>query len=100
MVELGGFTAHENHAVHRTRATGQPAARPVDFLSGKLRLGLCLERPDVVRVEQQLGNTERHRHPEILVARCAGFEQQHLAPATLGKAGGQRRAGQPAPTTM
>src|SRR5581483_9411670 len=69
-----------------------PAARPIDFSTMHLGLGLRVEAPVVGLVKHRLPVTDRDVDPEIVVA-WTRLEQQHRVPAVGAQAIGQHASG-------
>src|SRR5207302_2369052 len=76
IVVIGWRAAHIDHAVDRTGAAQNLAARLVQGAAVELRLGLGLEHPIEPRVRVGLRVAERDVDPGIAVG-SAGLQQQH-----------------------
>ena len=95
-VVVGRIAAHVHHAVDRTGAAQNLAARLVHDAAVELGLRFAVEHPVDLRIVEGLVVAKRDVDPGIGVA-WSGFEQQHAKAAILAQSPGDGAAGRAGP---
>ena len=99
LIVVGVIAAHVDHAVDRTGAAENLAARLIHDAVVEVRLRLGIEHPVHPRIDEGLGVAKRNVDPRVGVL-AAGLQQQNAMTTGFDSRAASTQPAEPAPVTM